>query len=220
MPAHGSPPPRRRAFLLAGLAGTVKLAGCLAGDADDRPAGTPVPNDSTDHVHEQYELPDACPTRDNEEFQCGHAEPISTSRDYDGEAHHTYHDNETVEICSVQSGGECVGTEVMSFEEWAHTRCLFDGGNAATGHVRQALDSTAGVMSGVGRSVHPDDQIGANTRVYIGDDDAIEDPVSLEEAVAIAPAFVETTVTIADREYECDVPVFVGTYDQLPRPDL
>ena len=143
---------------------------------------------------DDHQLPPSCPKSGSEtEYRCGGADPISYSDE--------------------------IGADELerAFSGRLDLACHDRGARRGIDYTRARLANESGLVSGKGG---PGDALGANFEVYVGDHEAgPSDPVSFDEVLSIAPSYVETTVKFEDEVYECDVPVYVGAYDDLITDD-
>lgn len=196
----------RRTLLAAGAgAAVVGASGCLTeGTLSD------LRGDDDSETR-----PEWCPDEDAN-YQCGEGDPLEVEKNFDDDEDVRYHENGTVDVVMGSSGGE-PWWENLEFETWAGYTCPSEGAREAIEYTRKRLENEAGLMTGIGGSISSDDKFAANFTVYTGDE--VSDPVSFEEVVETAPAYVDATITLADQEHECTAPVYVTARDSLPQPD-
>lgn len=221
---------RRTLLQSAGLA-VAAFAGCLGDTSVDPPAAatahsTPTPptahSTPTARTSTATEPSTPEPTR-------ARGEPISTRARYvDGEEYTYLPDENAVQYVSafrhtnrktVENGSGPEREPVydtMSFERWGRVRCASVAADAVTATTtdrldHDELDASVGVTSRggvqtvvVARTITYDRQ---GNRVS-----AIEVP--FDSLVATAPRWVETTVSLAAREYSTTVPVWVTCFEQ------
>ncbi len=227
--------PSRRAVLHAVGLTAVSLAGCLGDTSVDPPVAataeapqsttsesTPV---TTTRRPSESTAPDSTtprPTRPR-------GKPVSTRRAYvDGEEYTYLSEENAVQYVSayrhtnreaIENGSKPEREPVydtVSFERWARVRCVSVAASAVAETTaerlgRAELDASVGVTSRggvptvvVSRTITYDRQ---GNRVFATD-------VPFEDLVAVAPRWVETTVSLATQEYETTIPVWVRVFEQ------
>lgn len=144
---------------------------------------------------ESVEPPEPCAANDPDgDFRCAEGAPLEVRRD-------VAELDEAVRV----SGGRI------------DLACTHVGAGRAIEYTRPRLRTRSGLRSGIGG---PTDEAAAHFEVYVGDSgDGPADPITVEEVLRTAPAFVRTVLVDADEEHACTVPVIVTTYDRLATPD-
>ncbi|AUV83207.1 hypothetical protein C2R22_17440 [Salinigranum rubrum] len=226
-----SPTSRRSLLHTVGVA-VATLAGCLGGTSVDPPAAataestpstaTTAKSDPTTTTRQPSGPTMPEPTRPR-------GEPISTREAYvDGEEYTYLPEENAVEYVSAyrHTNHEAVENgsaperepvyDTVPFERWGRVRCASVAASTVAettadrlGHAE--LDASVGITSRggvptvtVARTITYDRQ---GNRVSATD-------VPFEDLVAAAPRWVETTVSLAGREYETTVPVWVRAFEQ------
>ncbi|SEO71950.1 hypothetical protein SAMN04487948_104351 [Halogranum amylolyticum] len=105
--------------------------------------------------------------------------------------------------------------ETKPFDEWAETECRFVASRAAKETVIDRLDSDEnGLGAGVSSAVpgYEDELVATINLQWTLDRDGTvvaEPTVTLDRVVAATPKTVEATVSLAEREHTCTVPIVV-----------
>lgn len=224
--------PSRRSVLHTTGAAVAALAGCLSDTSIDPPAAATAESTSPNPTTAESEpttttRPTSGPATPQPTRARG--EPISTRETYvDGEEYTYLPEERAVQYVSayrhtnheaVENGSKPERKPVydtVSFEHWGEVRCASVAATAVAettaerlGH--EELDASVGVTSRggvptvvVSRTVTYDRQ---GNRISATD-------VPVDELAATAPQWVEATVSLAGRQYETTVPIWVTFFEQ------
>jgi hypothetical protein len=223
-----SPPTRRTLLQSAGLA-VVAFAGCLDDTSVDPPAAATQQPSGPSATATGTEPPVTDTEPETPEPTRAQGEPISARERYiDGAAYTYLPDENAVRYVSahhhtnhgaVENGSEPERAPVydtVSFERWGRVRCASTAADAVTTTTaerlgRDGLDASVGTTSRGGVPT----VVVARTITYDRQGRRVsQTEVPFDALARTAPQWVDTTVSLAGREYDTTVPVWVRVMEQ------